>query len=1274
MKLCLQTAWIGAILFLLSLPSFGQRADLPDPQRMWAVVIGISNYTHAEPLLFAASDAQALAEFVKSPRGGGIPEDRVISLIEDQASRYNILVELEALQSQIEPGDSVYIYIAGHGHLTERGLGYFIPSDGNLRVPAATAVSFSVIKELVEIGLAHAHRRVLVTDLCNAGRIGPETSELAAQIRNVLNRELMEIENPGGAFLNLLASQPTEPSWERDDLGHGVFTHVLLEALNGKAAPEGEIVHAADVVRYVLAEVPKYTANQQNPMVNDDYDPELPLAHLALPGPESLPRALETLLFLANLDPRLVRVEWLDPQTHARTVQQIPDATTGLRLTGLQPGTLELQFFDRDNQSFVQEVSLREGENRLDFSGSRLGRIRQLPDEPYRVASLGPMPFTAPALSLSAAAQQLGPSAAEVGVSSLLLRLDAGTQVYVDGRFYGTGEGEHTLLSLRGLEARSHLLRLVPSPDREHRFRINLFPGPQMFDWKTGELQPIIRVQPPPELLGPPAGLPSDQEELYLSFRRALWQDRLVSQDGDSAWDFYRQLSEALGTDIRRQIERDLIVAMGNKAQRTILKYLRGGDVRWNAETFEEGAEMLQLIQELFVATPAFESQRHFFAGRAQIERGEYEQAILHLQTSVSLDSEASHALNAFGLALWKQNRLQEAIEPLEQALLLTPNWTYPRNTLALIHLELRDYERSDSHFRNSIELDPSDSTAYHGLGQLHFLLGRWEEAEALLRRAIAIHPGNAYAHQTLGGLFVRQQRLEEAEQMLRLAIRLEPDEPAFHVSLAELLVQTERATEARGLYEGLMERHPDEPSIHQAYAQLLDRLDETEAARSHFQRSIELNPQDANLEVRFGLFLLGKGETDQAIDRFRRAQRIAPENPYAHYNLAAVFAARGALEEAEDHLGSSIESDARYPAPHLLLGRIRMAQNRHREALASLETALSHSIEAHQRQEIRDAIENVRDAIVTEAIAKARDFLDSGGIADAWSVLIEALDVQSGHLELRNSILEVLHRHPDRVDPSDLLPFTLGDAATSGFWRRQLEAERLWSQQRFEDALASFAQALEELSLAERNLMGATAFNLGNPDYGIHGTVVRWANRLLERDRFREALELMDSAVRHWLFAPVPDYTPLTIDSLAVPEDADEPDRFADFEVLHHPDRRAHAIYCRGHAALGEPDQVRRYLEGLETHRKDLALRVEAARLLERHGSSPEAMALLEEAFDVSPEAYDDREVAALFLTAAELHMNRGNRAEAQDAIRRGLERLPSHEGLRARLNEIRR
>ena len=219
---------------------------------------------------------------------------------------------------------------------------------------------------------------------------------------------------------------------------------------------------------------------------------------------------------------------------------------------------------------------------------------------------------------------------------------------------------------------------------------------------------------------------------------------------------------------------------MGNRAQRTILKYLRGGDVRWNAATFEEGEALIERTQALFKVTDELESQERFFSARALIERGQFTQAVQELQESVVLDQEASHAFNALGLALWRQNLLLAAMVPLEQAIELSPRWTYPRITLSLIYLELRRYQEAEQDLRLAIEINPEDSTAYHALGQLYSLLGRWDEAEVQLQRAIAMNPGNAYAHETLGKLYQLLQRFDAAEDLLRLAVRLEPDEPSF--------------------------------------------------------------------------------------------------------------------------------------------------------------------------------------------------------------------------------------------------------------------------------------------------------------------------------------------------------------------------------------------------------------------------------------------------------------------------------------------------------------
>ena len=377
----------------------GQSMDPSDPERLWALVIGVSNYAHAEPLLYGATDALAYSEFLQSPQGGGMLPDHVFTLTEEAATRMGVLVEFAEMQDRVQEGDRIYIYIAGHGYL-KRNIGYFVPIDGTLKLPEATAVPLSFLKELVELGLSHAGVRIMITDMCNAGRLGPEASNLTLQIQNVINEQLANV-NPGqGTFLNLLASRFDEASFESDALGHGVFTHTLLEALNGDSALPGEsIVAAQRMVEYVQSEVPKYTGDQQHPVVNQDYAQALAVAFLDRPGPIEVVPGIQTTLTLLNVDQRsYTRVEWVDPATNSKAIRQL--SGTSIEIGSLEAGELEFRFYDPENRTLTISVSISPGENTLDvlttgIAGLGVPRTRPA-GPPVQIAALG-TPLSLPA-------------------------------------------------------------------------------------------------------------------------------------------------------------------------------------------------------------------------------------------------------------------------------------------------------------------------------------------------------------------------------------------------------------------------------------------------------------------------------------------------------------------------------------------------------------------------------------------------------------------------------------------------------------------------------------------------------------------------------------------------------------------------------------------------------------------------------------------------------------------------------------------------------------
>ena len=171
----------------------GESTGPSDPERLWALVIGVSNYAHAEPLLYGATDALAFSEFLQSPRGGGMLPDHVFTLTEEEATRMGVLVEFAEMQDRVQEGDTIYIYIAGHGYL-KRNIGYFVPIDGTLKLPEATAVPLTFLKELVELGLSHAGVRIMITDMwqCRSawhGGFEPEPADPERYQPAIIRRE-----------------------------------------------------------------------------------------------------------------------------------------------------------------------------------------------------------------------------------------------------------------------------------------------------------------------------------------------------------------------------------------------------------------------------------------------------------------------------------------------------------------------------------------------------------------------------------------------------------------------------------------------------------------------------------------------------------------------------------------------------------------------------------------------------------------------------------------------------------------------------------------------------------------------------------------------------------------------------------------------------------------------------------------------------------------------------------------------------------------------------
>jgi tetratricopeptide (TPR) repeat protein len=274
-------AWLKPRLFVQGqgVAALSQPLSQGGP-RTFAVVVGVSNYARLpadKQLRFAHRDALDFSEFLKSGRGGSLAPDVNLKVLVDRnatvAAVRNALNTV--LKDKAGPNDTAILFVACHGASDNTGA-YLMLYDTDPQNLAQTALSMEELRQLVAGQLARVKLVVAYVDACRSGRIA------------VIHKSLKGIERPDGILFGFTASEASESSYERADLGggHGVFSWFLDQALNGEAkGNRGQTVTVDNVIQYVREKVREATGGRQNPDTFGTFDRQTMLADLRLPGP-----------------------------------------------------------------------------------------------------------------------------------------------------------------------------------------------------------------------------------------------------------------------------------------------------------------------------------------------------------------------------------------------------------------------------------------------------------------------------------------------------------------------------------------------------------------------------------------------------------------------------------------------------------------------------------------------------------------------------------------------------------------------------------------------------------------------------------------------------------------------------------------------------------------------------------------------------------------------------------------------------------------------------
>jgi WD40 repeat protein/uncharacterized caspase-like protein len=243
------------------------------------LAVGVSQYANEEyNLNYTTEDATSFATQLKlqqeklvqenlvQKKTAGYESVEIKTLLNENATKANILAELKKLAGTVQPEDAVVVYFSGHGKASGDHF-YLVPHDlgynGSRDQLSSEGLKLILAHSISDLELEEAFRGIdagqmfMIIDACNSGQALENKDEPRRGPMNT--RGLAQLAYEKGMYI-MTASQNVEEAFVSERLKHSYLTFALVEeGLKTKAADadhNGEVT-LREWFDYALARVPK---------------------------------------------------------------------------------------------------------------------------------------------------------------------------------------------------------------------------------------------------------------------------------------------------------------------------------------------------------------------------------------------------------------------------------------------------------------------------------------------------------------------------------------------------------------------------------------------------------------------------------------------------------------------------------------------------------------------------------------------------------------------------------------------------------------------------------------------------------------------------------------------------------------------------------------------------------------------------------------------------------------------------------------------------------
>jgi tetratricopeptide (TPR) repeat protein len=337
--------------------------------------------------------------------------------------------------------------------------------------------------------------------------------------------------------------------------------------------------------------------------------------------------------------------------------------------------------------------------------------------------------------------------------------------------------------------------------------------------------------------------------------------------------------------------------------------------------------------------------------GRAALEKGDFEQAVMKFRHAIQLKPESPEAQRFLATVLEKPAVSAADASAVDD-----------RRRVAEFENDIRAgrYKEVETRLADYVKEHPASSWGWYALGYSLFAEQKIGESIQALAKSLELDIRNAEAHKILGRDLMIIGRFDAAQVEFEQGIRYQPDAAEIHYNLGKLFSIQDNWEPARKAFEAALRIAPSYIEALDALGFALEALGNDAAAVAKYEQAMAVNESRhgsfASAHTNLSAYYNRTGNAERALDYARQAIELDPKSDRAWFQKARAEERQGRLNDAVDSVARALGFNSRASSYYYVLAGLYRRLGKMEESQKALESFTRLEQETTELEKMRRA------------------------------------------------------------------------------------------------------------------------------------------------------------------------------------------------------------------------------------------------------------------------------------------------------------------------------